>query len=182
MQQQQKREQENLMKLAQELKNRELDLLTRELQIVMNNAPTPVKRRGRIGTSKLKVKTLFFWKKMKNSHEIPKQFLKKAPGQISFPLDFKHKITVMHTGSVDETNLQADTPPGSPAIKPRLRAIARKYPKVKLKLRRVYFCPVFVVTELNFPFVDLSNQEFQVRSYFCMKESLFYSNFCYSQS
>jgi hypothetical protein len=54
------------------------------------------------------------------------QLLKKAPGQISFPLDFKHKITVMHTGSVDEANLQADTPPGSPAIKPRLRAIARE--------------------------------------------------------
>jgi hypothetical protein len=48
MQQQQKREQENLMKLAQELKNR-------ELKIIMNNAPTPLKRRGKIGTSKLKV-------------------------------------------------------------------------------------------------------------------------------
>jgi hypothetical protein len=56
----------------------------------------------------------------------PLQLLKKAPGQISFPLDFKHKITVMHTGSVDEANLQVDTPPGSPAIKPRLRAIARE--------------------------------------------------------
>ena len=55
MQQQQKREQENLMKLAQELKNRELDLLGRELKIIMSNAPTPQKRRGRIGTSKLKV-------------------------------------------------------------------------------------------------------------------------------
>lgn len=54
MQQQQKREQENLMKLAQELKNRELDLLGRELKIIMNNAPTPMKRRGKIGTSKLK--------------------------------------------------------------------------------------------------------------------------------
>ncbi|CRK92531.1 CLUMA_CG006068, isoform A [Clunio marinus] len=105
MQQQQKREQENLMKLAQELKNRELDVLGRELKIIMNNAPTPLKRRGKIGTSKLKL-------------------LKKAPGQISFPLDFKHKITVMHTGSFDETHLQANTPPGSPAIKPRLRAIA----------------------------------------------------------
>lgn len=50
------------------------------------------------------------------------QLLKKAPSQISFPLDFKHKITVMHTGSaVAETN----TPPGSPAPT-RLRAIARE--------------------------------------------------------
>jgi hypothetical protein len=56
MQQQQKREQENLMKLAQELKNRELDLLGRELKIIMQNAPTPHKRRGKIGTSKLKVR------------------------------------------------------------------------------------------------------------------------------
>lgn len=46
------------MKLAQELKNRELDLLGRELKIIMSNAPTPVKRRGRIGTSKLKVRLI----------------------------------------------------------------------------------------------------------------------------
>lgn len=32
----------------------------------------------------------------------------------------------MHTGSVDDSNQQKDTPPGSPAIKPRLRAIARE--------------------------------------------------------
>jgi hypothetical protein len=43
------------MKLAQELKNRELDLLGRELKIIMSNAPTPHKRRNKIGTSKLKV-------------------------------------------------------------------------------------------------------------------------------
>lgn len=56
------------------------------------------------------------------------QFLKRAPNQISFPLDFKHKITVMHTGSTDETNLQqADTPPPSSPAPTRLRAIAREY-------------------------------------------------------
>lgn len=55
VQQQQKREQENLMKLAQELKNRELDLLGRELKIIMSNAPTPHKRRNKIGSNKLKV-------------------------------------------------------------------------------------------------------------------------------
>lgn len=114
------------MKLAQELKNRELDLLGRELKIIMNNAPTPVKRRGRIGTSKLKVRPGNDHFRTFSQASTPPQLLKKAPGQISFPLDFKHKITVMHTGSVDEANLQADTPPGSPAIKPRLRAIARE--------------------------------------------------------
>lgn len=60
VQQQQKREQENLMKLAQELKNRELDLLGRELRIIMNNAPTPIKRRNKIGTNKLKVRIIKF--------------------------------------------------------------------------------------------------------------------------
>lgn len=44
------------MKLAQELKNREIDLLGRELKIIMSNAPTPIKRRNKIGTSKLKVR------------------------------------------------------------------------------------------------------------------------------
>lgn len=58
VQQQQKKEQENLMKLAQELKNRELDLLGRELKIIMSNAPTPLKRKNKIGTSKLKVSLL----------------------------------------------------------------------------------------------------------------------------
>ncbi|CAG9806107.1 unnamed protein product [Chironomus riparius] len=106
VQQQQKKEQENLMKLAQELKNRELDLLGRELKIIMNNAPTPLKRKNKIGTSKLKL-------------------LKKTPFQISFPLDFKHKITVMHTGSADESNSQqAETPPPNSPAPTRLRAIA----------------------------------------------------------
>lgn len=55
------------------------------------------------------------------------QLLKKAPGQISFPLDFRHKITVLQTGIADEANLKSDTPPpGSPALKSRLKAIARE--------------------------------------------------------
>ena len=61
-----------------------------------------------------------------NANFIKFQLLKKAPCQISFPLDFKHKITVMHTGAADEASMQKDTPPGSPAPT-RLRAIAREY-------------------------------------------------------
>lgn len=50
------------------------------------------------------------------------QLLKKEPGQnISFPLDFRHTITVQQF----ESRVRTDTPPGSPAI-PRLKAIARK--------------------------------------------------------
>lgn len=109
------------MKLAQELKNREIDLLGRELKIIMNNAPTPLKRRNKIGTSKLKVSYSLIFKKF-HIYSFIFKLLKKAPCQISFPLDFKHKITVMHTGTSDETK----TPPGSPAPT-RLRAIAREY-------------------------------------------------------
>lgn len=52
------------------------------------------------------------------------QFLKREPGQISFPLDFRHTITVKHTAIRDDPKLRTP-PPGSPAI-PRYRAIARK--------------------------------------------------------
>lgn len=52
MQQQQKREQEKLMKFAQELKTREIDIITRELKLIIE-PPTPLKRR--LGVSKLKV-------------------------------------------------------------------------------------------------------------------------------
>lgn len=54
MQQQQKREQEKLMKFAQELKTREIDIITRELKLIIE-PPTPLKRR--LGVSKLKVNT-----------------------------------------------------------------------------------------------------------------------------
>lgn len=54
---QQKLQQESLIKMAQELKDRELDVLSRELNIIMtHNAPTPSKRKMR--KPKLKVCTL----------------------------------------------------------------------------------------------------------------------------
>lgn len=54
------------------------------------------------------------------------QLLKREPGQISFPLDFRHTLTVKHTALRDDTRLRTDTPPGSPAMT-TLRAIAREY-------------------------------------------------------
>lgn len=54
---QQKLQQESLIKMAQELKDRELDVLSRELNIIMtHNAPTPSKRKMR--KPKLKVCSL----------------------------------------------------------------------------------------------------------------------------
>lgn len=125
MQQQQKREQESLMKLAQELKNREIDLLQRELKLIIE-PPTPLKRR--IGVSKLKVNFphRIFPTFSLNFPYFP-QLLKKAPDQISFPSQFRHKITVLQTGVADDSNQNAEPQlPGSPAIKSRLKVIARE--------------------------------------------------------
>lgn len=52
------------------------------------------------------------------------QLLKKAPDQISFPSQFRHKITVLQTGITDDVH--TTPPPGSPAIKSRLKVIARE--------------------------------------------------------
>lgn len=52
------------------------------------------------------------------------QLLKKEPGQISSPSEFRHTLTVQVTTLRDDANRH--TPPGSPATS-RLR-VARKYP------------------------------------------------------
>ncbi|XP_058062388.1 mitogen-activated protein kinase kinase kinase 11-like [Anopheles bellator] len=97
--QEQRSKEEDLVKREQELHAREIELLGRELTILMNqNTPTPKKRKGKFSKSKIKL-------------------IKKEPGQISFPLDFRHTITIRHT----ESHQRMDTPPGSPAT--RLRTI-----------------------------------------------------------
>ncbi|XP_055644405.1 mitogen-activated protein kinase kinase kinase 11-like isoform X2 [Toxorhynchites rutilus septentrionalis] len=104
VQREQRCKEEDLAKREQELDAREIELLGRELNIIITqNTPTPKKRKGKFSKSKLRL-------------------LKREPGQISFPLDFRHTITVQHTAIRDESRQRTDTPPGSPAT--RLRAIA----------------------------------------------------------
>ncbi|ETN64395.1 mixed lineage kinase [Anopheles darlingi] len=99
VQQEQRCKEEDLAKREQELHAREIELLGRELTILMKqNTPTPKKRKGKFSKSKIKL-------------------IKKEPGQISFPLDFRHTLTIRHT----ESHQRMDTPPGSPAT--RLRTI-----------------------------------------------------------
>ncbi|XP_071440662.1 mitogen-activated protein kinase kinase kinase 9-like isoform X3 [Hetaerina americana] len=108
---QQKMIEEHLRQREQELEAREIDLLERELHIMIiqqASTPTPKKRKGKFKRSRLKL-------------------LKKEPGQnISFPSDFRHTITVQHTGAMERKSRNPsspNSPPGSPSI-PRLRAIA----------------------------------------------------------
>ncbi|XP_052902780.1 mitogen-activated protein kinase kinase kinase 11 [Anopheles moucheti] len=103
VQQEQRCKEENLAKREQELHAREIELLGRELKILITqNTPTPKKRKGKFSKSRIKL-------------------IKKAPGQISLPSDFRHTITIQHTAIRDENRQRIDTPPGSPAT--RLRTI-----------------------------------------------------------
>ncbi|CAB3363084.1 Hypothetical predicted protein [Cloeon dipterum] len=111
---------QHLLEKEQELKAREFDLLQRELHMMMaqqQQTPTPFKRKGKFKRSRLKQ-------------------LKKEPGQsISFPSDFRHTITVQHTGGLERkarNPSSPNSPPGSPSI-PRFRAIALPADGVKGK-------------------------------------------------
>uniref|UniRef100_A0A1B6CWA2 mitogen-activated protein kinase kinase kinase n=1 Tax=Clastoptera arizonana TaxID=38151 RepID=A0A1B6CWA2_9HEMI len=112
---QQKVIEESLKQKEQELAERELSLLERELKImfIQQQTPTPNKRKGKFKRTRLKV-------------------LKKEPGQnISFPSDFRHTITVQHSGKSRNPS-SPNSPPGSPSIT-RLRAIALPADGVKGK-------------------------------------------------
>ncbi|KAJ9601331.1 hypothetical protein L9F63_000512, partial [Diploptera punctata] len=113
---QQKLLEENLRQREQELAAREIDLLERELHImiIQQQTPTPKKRKGKFKRSRLKL-------------------LKKDPQNISLPSDFRHQITVKHTPDRKPRNPSSpNSPPGSPII-PRLRAIALPADGVKGK-------------------------------------------------
>ncbi|XP_054568921.1 mitogen-activated protein kinase kinase kinase 21 isoform X1 [Eptesicus fuscus] len=106
---QQKSQEELLKRREQQLAEREIDVLERELNILifqLNQEKPKVKRRkGKFRRSRLKVK---------DGH------------RISLPSDFQHKITVQASPNLDKRrslNSSGSSPPSSPTVIPRLRAI-----------------------------------------------------------
>ncbi|XP_069043919.1 mitogen-activated protein kinase kinase kinase 10 [Lepisosteus oculatus] len=106
------REQEELLRRReQELAEREIDIVERELNIIIHQMyqekPKVKKRKGHFKKSRLR--------------------LGKDGNRISLPSGFEHKITVQASPSVDKRKGQGGsdgtTPPGSPVVIPRLRAI-----------------------------------------------------------
>lgn len=117
---------EHLRQKEQELHAREIDLLERELHFMISQqTPTPNKRKGIYDNSICYVSYIYYSTgKFKRSRL---KLLKKEPGSnISYPIDFKHTITVQHTLDPKTYSgvISPHSPPGSPAI--MLRAIARK--------------------------------------------------------
>ncbi|KAM6933462.1 mitogen-activated protein kinase kinase kinase 10 [Xenentodon cancila] len=107
----QKEQEEQLRKREQELAEREIDIVERELNIIIHQMyqekPSVKKRKGHFKKSRL----------LK---------LGRDSNCISLPSGFEHKITVQASPSVDKRKNQGSestTPPASPGVIPRLRAI-----------------------------------------------------------
>ncbi|XP_012515631.1 PREDICTED: mitogen-activated protein kinase kinase kinase MLK4 isoform X2 [Propithecus coquereli] len=106
---QQKSQEELLKRREQQLAEREIDVLERELNILIfqlnQEKPKVKKRKGKFKRSRLK---------LKDGH------------RISLPSDFQHKITVQASPNLDKRrslNSSSSSPPSSPTVIPRLRAI-----------------------------------------------------------
>uniref|UniRef100_A0A667ZN50 Mitogen-activated protein kinase kinase kinase n=1 Tax=Myripristis murdjan TaxID=586833 RepID=A0A667ZN50_9TELE len=109
---QQKCQEEALRRREQELAEREIHILERELNIIIHQLyqekPRVESRQGKFRRSRLKLKD---------------------GNRISLPSDFQHKITVQASPSHDRRRSllsSGSSPPTSPPILPRLRAIQRK--------------------------------------------------------
>ncbi|XP_063295831.1 mitogen-activated protein kinase kinase kinase 9 isoform X2 [Pelobates fuscus] len=105
----QKNHEELLRRREQELAEREIDILERELNIIIHQLcqekPKVKKRKGKFKRSRLKMKD---------------------GNIISLPSDFQHKFTVQASPTMDKRKSVINTkfsPPASPTIIPRLRAI-----------------------------------------------------------
>ncbi|XP_053331650.1 mitogen-activated protein kinase kinase kinase 9 [Spea bombifrons] len=105
----QKNHEELLRRREQELAEREIDILERELNIIIHQLcqekPKVKKRKGKFKKSRLKMKD---------------------GNIISLPSDFQHKFTVQASPTMDKRKSLISTkfsPPASPTIIPRLRAI-----------------------------------------------------------
>uniref|UniRef100_A0A671RMU9 Mitogen-activated protein kinase kinase kinase n=1 Tax=Sinocyclocheilus anshuiensis TaxID=1608454 RepID=A0A671RMU9_9TELE len=110
----QREQEEHLRRREQELAEREIDIVERELNIIIHQMyqekPRVKKRKGHFKKSRL----------LK---------LGRDSNCISLPSGFEHKITVQASPSVDKRKGQGSestTPPASPGVIPRLRAIRRK--------------------------------------------------------
>uniref|UniRef100_A0A8C0R8W7 Mitogen-activated protein kinase kinase kinase n=1 Tax=Canis lupus dingo TaxID=286419 RepID=A0A8C0R8W7_CANLU len=106
---QQKSQEALLRRREQQLAEREIDVLERELNILIfqlnQEKPNVKKRKGKFRRSRLK---------LKDGH------------RISLPSDFQHKITVQASPNLDKRrslNSNGSSPPSSPTVIPRLRAI-----------------------------------------------------------
>ncbi|XP_061599599.1 LOW QUALITY PROTEIN: mitogen-activated protein kinase kinase kinase 9 [Cololabis saira] len=106
---QQKCQEEALRKREQELAEREIHILERELNIIIHQLyqekPHVEKRQGKFRRNRLKLKD---------------------GNRISLPSDFQHKITVQASPSHDRRRSllsSGSSPPNSPTVLPRLRAI-----------------------------------------------------------
>ncbi|XP_049724147.1 mitogen-activated protein kinase kinase kinase 21 [Elephas maximus indicus] len=106
---QQKSQEELLKRREQQLAEREIDVLERELNIMIfqlnQEKPNVKKRKGKFKRSRLK---------LKDGH------------RISLPSDFQHKITVQASPNLEKRrslHSNSSSPPSSPTIIPRLRAI-----------------------------------------------------------
>ncbi|XP_075997207.1 mitogen-activated protein kinase kinase kinase 10 [Genypterus blacodes] len=107
----QREQEEQLRRREQELAEREIDIVERELNIIIHQMyqekPRVKKRKGHFKKSRL----------LK---------LGRDNNCISLPSGFEHKITVQASPSVDKRKNQGSentTPPASPGVMPRLRAI-----------------------------------------------------------
>ncbi|XP_053122986.1 mitogen-activated protein kinase kinase kinase 10 isoform X2 [Hemicordylus capensis] len=107
--QEQKTQEAELRRREQELAEREIDMVERELHLIMlqmgQEKPRVKKRKGHFRSSRLK---------LRDSH------------RISLPSGFEHKITVQASPTLDRRKglgANGASPPGSPIIIPRLRAI-----------------------------------------------------------
>ncbi|KAJ8405865.1 hypothetical protein AAFF_G00313020 [Aldrovandia affinis] len=107
----QREQEEHLRRREQELAEREIDIVERELNIIIHQMyqekPRVKKRKGHFKKSRL----------LK---------LGRDGNRISLPSGFEHKITVQASPSVDKRKTQGSestTPPASPGVIPRLRAI-----------------------------------------------------------
>ncbi|XP_055281771.1 mitogen-activated protein kinase kinase kinase 21 isoform X3 [Moschus berezovskii] len=115
---QQKSQEELLRRREQQLAAREIDVLERELNILIfqlnQEKPNVKKRKGKFKRSRLK---------LRDGH------------RISLPSDFQHKITVQASPNLDKRrslNSSSSSPPSSPTVIPRLRAIQRACEEPKL--------------------------------------------------